>query len=171
MGEIDIVGAGADRVDDLAPLWRAMQEHHIRVGPDIPGIPPRTPEASWEVRRGRYLEWLSGEDAFVLIAEEGARAVGYALVSFHERDDTHSTGARFGELHSLAVAPDRRGGGIGTRLLHEVYRRVRAARVDEMVIAVMEGNDRVRALYERDGFVPWVTVTLGKVPDPDAPGP
>ena len=45
---------------------------------------------------------------------------------------------------------------------------MRALGVEEMVIGVLATNERALALYEREGFRPWVTMTLGKVPDADA---
>jgi ribosomal protein S18 acetylase RimI-like enzyme len=107
----------------------------------------------------------------VLVAERASdgAAVGYALVTFHDEDDSHATGSRFAELNSLAVTEDARGGGVGTALLREVYRQVRAAGVEEMVIGVLATNEPAMRLYEREGFRPWVVYTLGKVPDPDAP--
>ena len=36
-----------------------------------------------------------------------------------------------------------------------------------MVIGVLATNEDARRLYEREGFRPWVLLTLGKVPDPD----
>jgi ribosomal protein S18 acetylase RimI-like enzyme len=89
-------------------------------------------------------------------------------VTFHDQDDSHTTGERFAELQSLAVAPARRGAGLGTSLLHEVYRQVRARGAEEMVIGVLATNADALRLYQREGFRPWVLLTLGKVPDPDA---
>lgn len=167
--EIRITKVGAERIGDVEHLWKALHEHHITVDPQVPGIPPRTADESWPIRRIRYEEWLSHPGAFALLAlgEDGA-PVGYAVVSFHDRDDTHATGDRLAELHSLSVLPDLRGGGIGTRLLRRVYTEVRAQGVEEMMIGVLATNERVRRLYEREGFAPWVLLTLGKVPGPDA---
>ena len=89
-------------------------------------------------------------------------------MSFHDRDDSHTTGDRFAELQSLVVEPARRGGGLGTDLLHEVYRQVRRRGVEEMVIGVLATNEPAKRLYEREGFRPWVILTMGTVPDPDA---
>ncbi len=160
---------GAEAVDRFEPLWKAMHEHHRSVDPNVPGIPPRTADESWPIRRARYEEWLSHLGAFALLALEEDHAVGYAVVSFHGRDDTHATGDRFAELHSLSVRADRRGAGLGTQLLRGVYAEVRAQGVEEMMIGVMVTNDRVRRFYESEGFVPWVVLTLGKVPDVEAP--
>lgn len=161
---VRIEKVGAERVADFEPLWKALHEHHLTVDPDVPGIPPRTADESWPIRRARYEEWLSHPGAFALLALDGDEAVGYAVVSFHDRDDTHTTGERFAELHSLSVLADRRGAGIGTRLLRRVYAEVRAQGVEEMMIGVLATNDRVRRFYEREGFAPWVLLTLGKVP-------
>lgn len=167
--EIRITKVGAERIGDVEWLWKALHEHHLTVDPQVPGIPPRTADESWPIRRARYEEWLSHPCAFALLALDGDdEAVGYAVVSFHDRDDTHATGDRLAELHSLSVLADRRGGGIGTRLLRRVYTEVRAQGVEEMMIGVLATNERVRRFYEREGFAPWVLLTLGKVPDLDA---
>jgi GNAT superfamily N-acetyltransferase len=162
--DVRIERVGVERVADFEPLWKALHEHHLTVDPQVPGIPPRTADESWPIRRTRYEEWLTHPGAFALLALDGEEAVGYAVVSFHERDDTHVTGARFAELHSLGVLAGRRGAGIGTQLLRRVYAEVRAQGVEEMMIGVLATNDRVRRFYEREGFAPWVLLTLGKVP-------
>ena len=168
MDDLRILRAGAERIDDLEPLTRDLHAHHLTIDPGIPGIPPRDGDAWWAIRRGNYEDWLGQDDAFVLIAEDPqGRPLGYALVSYHDRDDSHTTGDRFAELHSLAVAEGRRGSGIGTRLLRAVYREVRGAGVEEMIIGVLATNEPAMRLYEREGFVPWVVLTFGKVPEVD----
>jgi ribosomal protein S18 acetylase RimI-like enzyme len=162
---IAVTVAGTDRIADLEGLARSLHEHHLTVDPSIPGIPPRSADGWWEVRRGRYAAWLEEEDSFLLIGEEDGSAVGYALVTFHDRDDSHATGERFAELQSLVVGSDRRGDGIGTMLLHEVYRQVRSRGAEEMVIGVLATNEAAQRLYEREGFRPWVVLNLGKVPE------
>ncbi len=165
---VRIAPADAARIPDLEPLTRALHAHHVTVDPAIPGIPPRDADAWWAIRRGRYTAWLDEDDTLLLIAEDGGAAVGYAFVTCHPADDSHTTGTRFAELQSLVVAEDRRGDGIGTELLHEVYRRVRAQGVTEMVIGVLATNEPAMRLYAREGFRPWVVLTMGTVPDPDA---
>lgn len=168
MDDLRIVRAGDERIGDLEPLTRELHDHHLTVDPGIPGIPPRDADAWWAIRRERYAEWLGHEGAFLLIAEDPeGRAAGYAMVSFHDRDDSHATGDRFAELHSLVVAEGLRGRGIGGRLLRAVYREVRAAGVEEMIIGVLATNEAAMRLYEREGFRPWVVLTFGKVPEVD----
>lgn len=169
MGDVRIVRGGVERVPDLEPLTRSLHRHHVTVDPDIPGIPPRDEDGWWQIRSDRYREWLAEPESFLLLAEEGDTPVGYALVTIHGIDDSHVTRDRFAELQSLAVLDGRRGEGIGTALLRQVYREVRAIGVEEMAIGVLVPNDPAQRLYEREGFRPWLTINLGKVPDPDAP--
>jgi ribosomal protein S18 acetylase RimI-like enzyme len=168
MGEARIALAGVEALPRIEPLTRSLHEHHRTVDPSIPGVPLRDTDGWWTVRRERYRAWLAEPDTFLLIADDDGAAVGYALVTFHDRDDSNTTGDRFAELQSLAVTPDRRGGGLGTALLHEVYREVRRRGAEEMVIGVFATNEAAMRLYEREGFRPWVVLTIGKVPDPDA---
>ena len=168
---IHIVRAGVDRVDDLEPLTRSLHAHHLTVDPEIPGIPPRDEDGWWAIRRGRYSAWLAEPDAFALLAEPdnaepGAHGapVGYAVVSIHGADDSHRTGARFAELQSLAVLDGNRGAGVGTALLQAVYAELRDLGIDELAIGVLATNHDAMRLYEREGFKPWVVITLGKVP-------
>lgn len=162
---VDVVLAGPERLDDVEPLTRSLHEHHRTVDPAIPGIPLRDTDVWWEVRRGRYDAWLAEPESFLLIADDERGAVGYALVTFHDRDDSNATGDRFAELQSLVVSPDRRGEGIGTALLHAVYREVRGRGAEELLIGMLAANGPARRFYEREGFRPWVLYMLGKIPD------
>lgn len=167
--DVRIVRGGVERIPDLEPLTRALHAHHATVDPDVPGVPPRDEDGWWRIRSGRYREWLEDPGSFVLVAEHGsAGPVGYALVTFHDEDDSHVTGERFAELQTIVVLDEHRGEGVGRALLREVYRQVRDADVEEMVIGVLATNERALRLYEREGFRPWVILTMGKVPDPDA---
>lgn len=64
---------------------------------------------------------------------------------------------RIGRCHlgRLAVAPQRRGGGIGAALVQALCARgSMALGVDEFSLFVLPGNERARRLYARLGFVP-----------------
>ena len=168
--DVRIVRGDVERIPDLEPLTRSLHAHHQTVDPEVPGVPPRDEDGWWRIRSGRYREWLAEPDNLLLIAEHEADGpLGYAVITFHGEDDSHVTGERFAELQSLVVMAERRGEGVGGALLREVYRQVRAAGVEEMVIGVLATNERALRLYERQGFHPWVILTMGKVPDPDAP--
>jgi len=53
---------------------------------------------------------------------------------------------------TLSVAPNSRGGGIGTALMDAVDAELERRGVHSLEIAVMAGNDRARAFYERRGL-------------------
>ena len=163
---IHITKVGAERVDDLEPFARSLHAHHLTVDPAIPGIPPRDEDGWWLIRRERYVQWLAEPDAFALLAslDPHGGPVGYAVVSIHGADDSHRTGERFAELQSLAVLEASRGQGIGSALLQRVYAELRRLAIDELAIGVLATNHEAMRLYEREGFLPWVVTTLGKVP-------
>src|SRR4051794_10023042 len=109
---------GAELIDDVEPLWLALHEHHQRV---LPGFDYHPAQTSWRIRRGEYLRWLADPDAFMIVAYDGSRPVGYAVVEIIEGpEDTWVSGNRLGELQTLSVAGDWRGRGLGTVLLDRV---------------------------------------------------
>jgi len=55
-------------------------------------------------------------------------------------------------IHALAVLPEARGRGLGTRLLEEAERRAVALRLGACSLTVAGTNRGARALYERLGY-------------------
>lgn len=55
-------------------------------------------------------------------------------------------------MDGLFVAPEARGQGVGTALLHAISAEAAARGYGEVRLDVVEGNARARALYEREGF-------------------
>ena len=95
--------------------------------------------------------------AFVLLAFDGARAVGAAVcfVGF-----STFAGKPFVNLHDLAVLPGHRGRGIGSELLAEVERRARELGACKVTLEVHDTNRGAKRLYEAVGFGPWRSPTL-----------
>ena len=149
---VEIAVAGAERVDELEPLWIALHRHHRRVAAQ-PVVADDA--ASWMRRRSWYLDMLAGGEDLVLIAERNGRPVGYAFVHMHAGpDDTWPVGRRWGEVVSLSVLPEERGAGVGTALLDAVDRELAAREVPDLQVAVMAGNADALRLYERRGLRP-----------------
>ena len=83
-----------------------------------------------------------------------APPVGYAYVHIRPGDDdTWPVGAHMAELVSLAVAPDQRSRGIGTALMDAVDAELERRGIHDLEVAVMAGNDRAVAFYQRRGLV------------------
>ena len=84
----------------------------------------------------------------VVVAREGRtpftrRPVGFVMVR---------AAADEAEVLTLAVAPRRRGRGIGRLMMDEMIRRLYFLRVGALFLEVDEGNHAARALYRRIGF-------------------
>jgi ribosomal protein S18 acetylase RimI-like enzyme len=146
-----VVTLGAGRIGELEHLYLGMHRHHKRVA-RVPLV--QDDAESWRRRRAWYEEMLAGGEAFVLAAEDGdGTLAGYAFVSLRRGpDDTFPFGERWAELVSLAVAEDRRGGGIGGRLMDAVDAELGARGVADLQVAVMAGNDAALRFYARRGL-------------------
>lgn len=149
MGEAKIVGAGAERLDELEPLYRSLHRHHR----EIAAIPVLADEAeSWRRRRAWYADMLA-RGAFLLVAEVDGRPAGYAMVELHPgHDDTWPVGARYAELQSLVVEDGLRGSGVGGILMDAVEAELAARGVTDLSVAVLAGNDAAVRFYERRGL-------------------
>ena len=162
---VAIARAGAERVDELEPLWLALHRHHREVSAQ-PVVADDA--ASWARRRAWYLEMLAGGEDVVLIAERDGRPVGYAFLHLHHGpDDTWPVEGRWGEVVSLSVLPEQRGAGVGTKLLNAVDAELEARGVRDLQVAVMAGNAAAIRLYQRRGLLPaeLVLFRFGRVPD------
>jgi GNAT superfamily N-acetyltransferase len=158
--------AGAERLPDLEPLWRALNAEHGRLAPALAGLPARPGQESWAKRRAAYARWLAEDGALLLLAEEDGAAVGYALVRQAGPLQSWVSGERIGVIESLAVLPDRRGHGIGTRLLDAVSAELEAVGVETLEIANLALNAAAGRLYERRGLRVAFEHRLGPVRPP-----
>jgi ribosomal protein S18 acetylase RimI-like enzyme len=62
-------------------------------------------------------------------------------------------GGKAAWLEDMAVHPDRRGQGIGGRLLHEAIVNTRAAGCSRITLLTSPTNDAAMRFYARAGFV------------------
>lgn len=94
-------------------------------------------------------EALAGDDDYRFIgAFEGSDLVGYAC--WGPTPGTHGTC----DLYWIVVDPARQGTGVGTQLLYEVERRLRAEQARLVVVETSSRPDYAptRAFYERRGY-------------------
>jgi ribosomal protein S18 acetylase RimI-like enzyme len=56
-------------------------------------------------------------------------------------------------MDGIAVAENARGQGVGTQLLRRIIEHARSSRFSAVRLDVIEGNERAKQLYEREGFV------------------
>lgn len=99
-----------------------------------------------EQTRG-YIAHVRAGDGVGLVAVHGNRLLGWVDIMPGEYEGLR----HYGRL-GMGVAPDVRGRGIGTALLHEAL-RLGFARFDRIELEVFASNSRAHALYLRLGFV------------------
>src|SRR4051794_30226912 len=89
---VEIERRGADVIGELEPLWLTLKNHH---GACTPGEPMHDDAGSWRQRKEEYADWIAEEGSFFLVARDGARPVGYALVLVHAGSPTWIEPRRF----------------------------------------------------------------------------
>lgn len=90
--------------------------------------------------------FLKREDCFVLVAEEGGKAVGAGMCIYCTRSGE-------GRIASMAVDPVHRGRGIGRSLLSACETRLRNKGIGEFTLEVETTNEHAVALYLGRGYV------------------
>jgi GNAT superfamily N-acetyltransferase len=116
-------------------LLAQLREHEIPVG--LAHVTRRMQQAA-----------ASGEP-LVLLAHEGATAVGVAYVSFAQPLEHVGTVTWLEELY---VRPASRGRGIGARLLAAVRAEAEARGCVAVELQTKRGHERAGNLYRRAGF-------------------
>jgi GNAT superfamily N-acetyltransferase len=150
---VRVVEAGADRIPEIEPLWRALYEHHREIATGVAGVRPF--EDTWRRRRRQYEGWLAGDDAMILLAERDGRAVGYAALTVGPGPATWDLGERVVELETLSVLADERGSGVGAALLDASRRWARERGARTIGVGLAHTNEGARRFYERAGFTPF----------------
>jgi ribosomal protein S18 acetylase RimI-like enzyme len=151
---VELAGAGC--VDEVRALWLELHRHERTVAPSLAFTED---EQSWCRRRELYVHSLELGQAFLALARNRNKVVGYAFVLLEEgSDDTFQLGERFAELYSLSVAPESRRQGVGTMLLDFVDGELASRGIRGLRVAVMVGNAGAQRLYERRGLQPAETI-------------
>jgi ribosomal protein S18 acetylase RimI-like enzyme len=153
--DVVLVAGTADDIPRLQPLWVSVHHQHQSAMPEL--APYVTDETTWAERSALYETLLAKRDTILWIAQLDDRAVGYGLahvmpVSDTWIADTWVTGDRVGEIESLAVDPEFRGQGIGSRLLKQLIKDLNEQGVSDHVIGALPGNVDAIRLYERHGY-------------------
>lgn len=137
------------RREDRA-AWRALRDGYNafygRTGPTA--LSEDITAATW----ARFFD--DAEPVFCLVADDGDRLIGIANYLFH-RSSSRPSDVCY--LQDLFTAEDRRGRGIGRRLIEGVIEAARAAGCCRVYWQTHAGNQAARALYdtvaEHRGFI------------------
>lgn len=152
-----------DEIDAVEPMWNALQEHHVRITPELdPQTPKRELADAWRIRRSKYVRWLTDPETFFVIAEDVSGPIGYAFVTVGPGYASWATGERAGVLETLSVLPQHRGGGVGATLIEAAWTRLDELGVDDMAITTTKTNVDSHRFYEREGFSQAFVIYHGK---------
>jgi ribosomal protein S18 acetylase RimI-like enzyme len=155
-----IRSGSADDLDLVEPLWIAVHHRHAETMPEL--APYVSDAQTWTVRRTLYEELLAKPDTLLLLATVEDVTVGYGLAHVMPAAeswvaDTWVTGPKIGEIESLSVLPDHRGGGLGSQLLERLEGHLSDCGVDDLILGVLPGNRDAIRLYEARGYRPtWM---------------
>jgi ribosomal protein S18 acetylase RimI-like enzyme len=153
-------------LDRLKPLWLGLHAHHQRVAPQL--APFVADELSWSSRKRQYAEVMAG-NWFGYIARDGEDDVGYLICAERpmQWNATFAVPATLWELVTIFVKGDRRGQGVGSRLLAAMEDRIRTSDVQTKLIGVIPDNRAAVALYQSRGYRPtWLMLTRFQRPAP-----
>ena len=139
----------------VEPLWIAVHHRHTETMPEL--APFVSDAESWAVRKQLYEELLAKPDTLLLLAFDGAAAIGYGVAHVMALEDswipdTWQTGERIGEVESLSVLPQYRGSGLGTVMLDRLEAHLRDSGAQDLILGVLPGNDDAIRLYQRRGY-------------------
>jgi GNAT superfamily N-acetyltransferase len=136
----------------LCALFGELDEIHRRARPEM-----FQAFAGLARSRDQVARWLAAADATILVADDRADVVGLAVLL--TRSPSTFTGAvprKVIEVDNLVVRGDRRGEGIGRRLLAAALDWARQRRATHVEVAVHAFNRDARRFYEGFGFTPSV---------------
>ena len=122
--------------------------------------PVRSLEASWEHRRGQYVDWLSRDGYTLLVAEREGALIGYAMVSINVGAATWDLGDQTAEIETLSVLEGERGRGVGRALTDTAAEVAREAGVSSVAVGVAHTNADAIRFYEREGFKPFYVLMV-----------
>lgn len=129
--------AGADNLDALAVLFDAYRQFY-RQPADLVGA------------RAFLAERIARGESTIFLAELDEQPAGFTQLypSF-----TSAGMARIFILNDLFVAPEARGQGVATALLHRAAEFGRAEGAVRLVLSTATDNFTAQALYEREGWL------------------
>jgi len=139
--------ATAQDLPALAGLNAEVQAQHVDA------LPRRYRAATPTEVEDLFRQRLAQPDTAVLVAAEGARPVGYAVVSVVEKaGNVLIRPLRTAEVHELGVAASARRRGIGRALMAAAEAQARSWGASEVVLSVIAFNDAARSFYEAIGY-------------------
>jgi ribosomal protein S18 acetylase RimI-like enzyme len=156
MTELTYEAGGRELLDEVAPLWNKLLDHHLQLATHFAA---EIAQINFEMRRGTFLEKAEEGDLRVDVVRAGPAGtiVGYCVTTIDRK--------RTGEIESIFVEEDYRGSGIGERLMRLALAWLEDVGAERRILYVASGNEAVCPFYERFGFFPQGTLLRQKGSD------
>lgn len=134
--EIELRQATVEDLDLVVPLFDAYRQFYRQ---------PGDPDGARRFLRERFVQ----NQSVIFLASGGGTSIGFAQLY-----PSFSSGAmrRIFVLNDLFVAPEARGRGVGSALLHAAAEYGRGHGAIRLVLSTEIGNTAARAVYERMGW-------------------
>lgn len=148
---MEIERPSVSALDTLVDLWVALAADQRAVGSHLHA--ERNRKAIREALAGRIAvggAFIAHEPA----ATEGTDPAIRGFVTFYPESETYEQDCTRGIIENLYVVPDRRGEGIGSRLLEAAEAALADGGADAVALEALAANERARDFYNRHGYSP-----------------
>ncbi|KAB1198842.1 MULTISPECIES: N-acetyltransferase [Haloferax] len=132
-------------LDTLSDLWVELANGQRAFGSHLFAGANRTPI---RVSLARHITF----DGVLVAHDESDDIVGFVM--FEVESGTYEQDVTRGTVSNLFVVPERRGEGVGSRLLSAAEERLRDAGAEVVGLDVMAANESARRFYRRHGYRP-----------------
>lgn len=153
MASIEYLEGSAELIDQVAPLWERLKQHHAQFSQHFPESIKKTTFAQ---RKQRWQKEAAEGQLQVLLAYQSQKLIGYCVSGINQN---------VGEVHSIFVDPDTRGEHVGTQLMNQALHWMDQNQVKSKKVEVATGNEAAYPFYERFDFFPRTTILLQKSRD------
>ena len=110
------------------------------------------PGPGTEAGYGRFLiSELDRKEAIVVVAEADGAVIGYVYAGMEGADWMTLRGPA-GAIHDIVVDPERRGHGVGGRLLRHVLGELAGRGAPRVVLSTATQNETAQRLFAKAGF-------------------
>ena len=144
---IEIIKAEEKHVADIGNLWWEFMEVHQNADPiftpregSIPGFIEN------HLRR-----FMKSEDGFVLVALEGEKVIGYALVEIMAASPGFKR-EKYGEIDQMAITANCRRNGVGEKMFAAIMIWFQSKSINRVELQTTAKNVLANAFWQKHGF-------------------
>lgn len=135
--QTEILKLSKDRIDEIEPLWRELNSHHLERSKNF-----KEHFSSFTFAE-RSKKLLAMDELVIFAARENSELVGYCIASSNNGT---------GEIDSLYIKPQFRGASLGRLLTESAMLWLSGLNCSQISVAVVDGNEEAIPFYEQFGF-------------------